>query len=495
MKIAVLIPSEDYRDNAGARIRYGRIAPAFLAAGHQMVLEDINSFDPLMSDYAVTIISKCHDARSLLCARALTARGLRVGVDLFDDYFSQVHDSRMARYRDWLTELAPMIDFVLCSTPAMAKVAHLYDATIPVHVMNDPMAPQSIDELSSILARKKTATIETRTIDLCWFGMGDNPHFRVGLSDLAAFGAELAEASMMGFSVRLKVLTNRRALDADGLSLLARLPLDVTVEEWSPAGEAAALAQATACILPVNAQQFSIAKSLNRAVSALNAGCQVLALGYPLYAPLHALIYRDILTLVSDLGQGRALLRAETLGTYTALIETLASPENEAGNLVQFLEAAPEASRHVRQSAIPQMAVIHGSLTSGVVHKFAARLGALAVRSPFCTAKLGYDVFFGGRIGQRSLDMFISERSLGRLLPEVREKARKVGTIADRPVWALSSRGEPDDSNWSEAPLALQIAVYTAAMDDIRRQITAAFGPVGVILSETSRHPFSARAA
>ncbi len=495
MKIAVLIPSEDYRNNAGARIRYGRIAPSLAAAGHQMVLEDINSFDPLMSDHAVVILSKCHDARSLICARVLTARGVLVGVDLFDDYFSQLHDSRMTRYRDWLAELVPIIDFVLCSTPAMAKVAHLYNASLPVHVMNDPMEPQPIGNLTSILARKMTAAIETQAIDLCWFGMGDNPHFRVGLSDLAAFGADLAEPVMLGFSVRLKVLTNRRALDADGLSLLSRLPVEVSVEEWSPAGEAAALAQATACILPVNAQQFSIAKSLNRAVSALTAGCQVVALGYPLYEPLQSLIYRDILTLVSDLGEGRALLRTEALGTYAELMESLASPKKEADDLVQFLQGALAASRRVDESAIPQMAVIHGSVTSGVVHKFAARLGALAVRSPFCTAKLGYDVFFGGRIGQRSLDMFISERAVGRLLPKAREKARKAGTIAGRSVWAVTSGGEPDESNWSDAPLTFQIAVYAAAMEDLRRQIEAAFGPVGVVLSELSRHPFSVRTA
>lgn len=495
MKIAILIPSEEYRSNAGARIRYGRIAPSLVATSHQLVLEDINSFDPLMSDCAVAIISKCHDARSLMCARVLGARGVRVGVDLFDDYFSQVHDSRMVRYRDWLAELVPVIDFVLCSTPAMAKVAYLNDASLPVHVMNDPMAPQSIGKLSSILMLKGTAARETRSIDLCWFGMGDNPHFRVGLSDLAAFGADLAEPSKLGYSVRLKVLTNRRALDADGLSLLSRLPVEVTVEEWSPAGEAAALVQATACILPVNAQPFSIAKSLNRAVSALSAGCQVTAIGYPLYAPLKSLIYREILSLAGDLDEGRALLRPETLGTYASLMDTWASPKNEASRLILFLESRLAESRRHEGTLIPQMVVLHGSVTSGAVHKFGVRLGALAVRSPFCTAKLGYDVFFGGRIGQRSLDMFISEPTVERLLPSARENARKVGTIANQPVWALSARGEPDETNWSEASLALQVAVYAATINDMRRQIETAFGPVGVILSESSRHPFSARAA
>jgi hypothetical protein len=494
MKITVLIPSEAYRGNAGARIRYGRIVAALAKAGHQLELEDINSFDPLSADCAVAIISKCHDARAPICARVLGARGIKVGVDLFDDYFSQIHDSRMVRYRDWLAELAPVIDFVLCSTPAMAKVAHLYQASLPIHVMNDPIAFPSMTQLSNILDVKQAAARDNRTIELCWFGMGDNPHFRIGLSDLAAFGGALADPLKLGFNVTLKVLTNARALDADGLALLSRLPVPVTVEEWSPAGEAAALAQATACILPVNAQHFSIAKSLNRAVSALSAGCQVVALGYPLYAPLKPLIYRDFQSLAVDLKEGCALLRAETLGTYTRLMETLASPKNEASRLAEFLDqrlAEPGRER----AGVPRTAIVHGSLTSGAIHKFGQRLGALAVRSPFCTAKLHYDVFFGGRIGQRSLDMFVTERTVDRLLPGVREKARKAGMIANQPVWALSDRGNAEEVNWSEAPLAMQFAAYSATIADMRRQIEAAFGPVAVVVSESSPHAFSARAA
>lgn len=495
MKITVLIPSEEYRLNAGARIRYGRIAPRLAAAGHQLVLEDINSFDPLTATCAVAIISKCHDARSLMCACVLGARGIKVGVDLFDDYFSQMHDSRMARYRDWLAGLVHRIDFVLCSTPAMVKVAHRYHASLPVHVMNDPMAPQAIEQFNDSLKRKGIAARDNRTIDLCWFGMGDNPHFRVGLSDLAAFGSALAEPSKRGFDVRLKVLTNSRALDADGLSLLSRLPVEVTVEEWSPAGEAAALAQATACILPVNAQHFSIAKSLNRAVSALSAGCQVIAMGYPLYAPLKSLIYREILSLAVDLEDGRALLRPETFATYAALMDSWASPENEASRLASFLEERLADCESHESATLPPIAIVHGKVTSGAVHKFGQRLGALAVRSPFCAAKLGYDVFFGGAIGQRSLDMFVTARTVDRLRPAAREKARKAGMIANQHVWALSARGEPENIDWSDAPLAVQLAVYAETINEMHRQIEEAFGSIAIIVSETSPHAFSARAA
>lgn len=494
MKIIVLIPSEDYRLNAGARIRYGRIVADLAAAGHQLVLEDINDFDPVGAECSVAVLSKCHDARSLMCARVLMGRGIPVGVDLFDDYFSQTHDSRMARYRDWLDALVPVIDFAMCSTPTMAEVAHRYRADMPVHVMNDPVDSLGLD-LASILRSKQATAKNDRTIDLCWFGMGDNPHFRVGLSDLAAFADELIVPVELDYNVRITVLTNARALDAEGLAMLSRLPLDVSVEEWSPNGEAAALSRATACVLPVNAQHFSVAKSLNRAMSALSGGCQVLTLGYPLYEPLEALLYDDISSLCRDLDAGTLLLRPETLPIYDQLKDRFASSANEANRLASFLEGRLSAERGQNEAGMPRMAIIHGNLTSGAAHKFAQRLGALAVRSPFSVAKLGYDVFFGGRIGQPNLDMFLTERSISRLLPEVRGKLRNAGTIGTQQVWALSARGDPGDIDWSEAPLTLQLAMYATTIRDMRQQIEAAFGPIAIILSEQSPHAFSARAA
>jgi hypothetical protein len=493
MKIIVIIPSEDYRHNAGARIRYGGIVKSLAVAGHQLVLEDINGFDPLAAECDVAIISKCHDARALMCARVLRARGSKVGIDLFDDYFSQTYDSRMTRYRDWLAELLPLTDFVLCSTPVMAGVARLYEKRTSVHVMNDPIRPQTNEHLSRILLAKGAAARENRTIDLCWFGMGDNPHFRVGLSDLAAFGSELALPSQQGFNVRLKVLTNARALDADGLALLSRLPVPVTLEEWTPRGEAAALTQATACILPVNAQHFSTAKSLNRAVTALSAGCQVVSLGYPLYAPLKSLIYRDLESLAIDIGEGQTLLRAETAGTYASLIKQWASPQTEASGLAAFLSGHLGEPRADLGSEVPPMAILHGTMTSGAVHKFSRRLGALAVRTPFCIAKLDYDILFAGRVGQRALDMFVTGHTVDRMLPRARDAVRKAGMIGNQPVWALSGRGYDEENKWSEMSLAAQLSLYAASIKDMRRQLEGAFGSIAIILSESSYHPFSAR--
>ena len=491
MRIVILIPSEEYRQNAGARIRYGRIMNGLEAAGHSLALEDINSFDPLSADCDALIISKCHDARAGICARVMRDRGCAVGVDLFDDYFSQSAESRMARFRGWLADLIGLIDFALCSTGAMADVARTFRGDLPIHVMNDPADPTSDRKLAEILHRKATWALDNQTINLCWFGMGDNPHFAVGLSDLTAFGSGLADPKGHGFNVRLKILTNARALDARGLGMIAELPVEVEVEEWSERAEADALSWALACFLPVNAQAFSVAKSLNRAVSALNAGCQVAASGFPLYAPLKPLIYHHVGTMAHDLREGRLLLRADTLDVFHDLMERFASPDHEARRLGTFLDAQIAAkNERVAANILPRMAIIHGGATSGAIHKMGQRLGALAVRSPFCAAKMGFDVIFDGQLGRRPLDMFVSEAALARLLPGARAKARRHGELLGQSFWTVSDGANSADGDLIEAPPTLQLAAYAPSIQDMTAQITECFGPLEVVVAEASPLPF-----
>src|SRR4051794_38252147 len=105
MNIRVLIPSEEYRGYAGARIRYGRLAAELQERGITLTLQDIGEFAPEHETTDALLISKCHDARALVAAAAAYQRGQLVGVDLFDDYFSQTGDSRLVRYRNWLKQL------------------------------------------------------------------------------------------------------------------------------------------------------------------------------------------------------------------------------------------------------------------------------------------------------------------------------------------------------------------------------------------------------
>lgn len=422
MRIGVLVPSQDNLQQAGVRIRYRRIEDSLKNLGHELEVIHVESFGR-KADFVhdVYIISKCYDARSLAIAGYLAQSNKLVGVDLFDNYFSQLHDSRLSRMRHWFNSLKNSIDFILYSTPAMLDIVTSLGIELPAHVMNDPSLPLDRETIGRSLQQKLDFVHKTKMLNIGWFGIGDNPYFPVGLTDLVAFEGELARLRNRGFGVQLDILTNRRAMTPDNLATLGRISIPHTVEEWTMEREPALLAKSLACFLPVNAQDFSIVKSLNRAVSALTAGTQVLSSGYPLYEQLSDFVYRDPIQMLDDLLDRRLLLRNETLDGFVSFINENASPDVEAARLVEFLESISTAKSTIDEAAdeAPFAAVIHGRNTSTEIHKFVQRMGGLSVGTPFCGINLNFDIRFSISADPRGIDIYIGEKYCSMLSEEI----------------------------------------------------------------------------
>ncbi len=384
MKICVIAPSEQYLAAAGVRIRYQRIAKHLATLGHELriaVVDTLNKASALTDD--VYLISKCYDARALVVARLLADNGKIIGADFFDDYFSQAGDSRFVRQREWVRDLAGFLDFFLCSTPRMREVIAGYLGDRAGHIMNDPFNSFDIDATRARLETNLDNALTRRRIDVLWFGVGDNPHFSVGLDDLSGYGHVLGDLAEGRLDVRLSILTNARALRVDGLERLRRLPVPYRVEEWTEEKETDHLARSLVAFLPVNAQPFSAAKSLNRAVSALTSGVQVLSPGYPLYAPLGRFVYDDAGRLRQDLEAGALALRGETLPGLMDLFTTWGDPQREADKLATFLETVRTAKRPVAPPQTPTVVgVVNGKRGAVEAHKYAQRTGHLSIASP-----------------------------------------------------------------------------------------------------------------
>lgn len=489
MKLAVLVPSQEYKTWAGARIRYNRIRPHLAASGIDLTLEDIGQFNPLTSDCDTVLISKCHDPKSLVVAALISNRGKSVGIDLFDDYFSVATDSRLVRYRNWLSEIVQSSNFALGGTKSMTNVVQRLRSDLPTHVMNDPAPEYDVGGLSLLVEKKLRDTRDSNLLKVVWFGTGDNAFFPVGLADLSAFGSVLGELNCSGMDVELTVLTNARALSAEGLSLIKALPVRTLVMEWSEEAEDQALHDATLAFLPVNAQGFSVAKSLNRAITALSAGCQVLSVGYPLYAPLDKLVYRDPKTFMMDVAAGSLRLSGNGLAEYVDRMNALANPAVEAQKLAKFLFG-------LKPGAAPPpvpLNLVHGHATLADAHRLVQEAGGFSVASPFCSAPLDFDVVF--RAKPSGVDMFVSQLATRRLSwgkaahlqPRQKIGGREYSLVdhADSAPPAISFR------NWYKPPLPVEFATYKATMRQIHVMMTESFGPVRTIVSETSQLPFS----
>lgn len=422
MKIQILVRSADWLNSAGTRIRYARLKRELNALGWHLAIDPIaNISEGLRLNADIYLFSKCQDAAALMLADMLREAGALVGFDLFDDYFSG-QDSLTFGYRAFQRALCGKVDFLLCSTGRMAEIARDFDPQVPLHVMNDPHDPILTATVARSLGVRLAKAQDNRSVDVVWFGHGNNPIFPIGLNDAVAFGPELEALGQAGWEVRLKVLTNPDALDQAVLGALQTLPAQVSIEDWSEAGEAAALDQALIAFLPVNFQNFSIAKSLNRAVSALARGTQVLSPGFPLYEALGPFIYRSGQALADDLARGSLRLNSASLDDLAKRFAAIADPTEEAAELVRFFAglAAPQA-RPVEQRVM--RGIIHGSSSPPAIHRLCNAMGWLSLGSPYSRIHQPFHAEIAQFDPHGKLELRVSREGYARLPDGVRESA------------------------------------------------------------------------
>lgn len=447
MKIRALVQSGQWLDRAGVRIRYRRIAPRLEARGASITVDVIDNLEgPWLIDDDVVILSKCTDARALLVADYLRERGILVGVDLFDDYFSP-GVSPCHRHREFLREMAPRVDFFLCSTERMREVAAQFAPGKPSHVLNDPF--DTLDEagLAGRLEQKAARAKIDKRIDVLWFGNGDNPVFPVGLTDLAAYAGALQPLARSGYAVTLKVLTNLRALHSENLARLRSISVPMAIEEWSQEGEQQAMDEALVSFLPVNHQNFSIAKSLNRGISALTGGTQILSAGFDLYGAIGPVAYRDADTLLADIETGALRLRPQALPVLKACMDAIADPAQEAERLLDFLRGLPSVWSRMGSGARqgPAKAVIHGHRTPAGVLTFAREREIVSIGTPFCISTRKFEIYFVFRDGTGPLEIRIMNRSAGLIAASMQHLIRE--DVQADPLYPLVMDLPDDDDS------------------------------------------------
>jgi hypothetical protein len=441
MRVAIVTPSEEFAASAGVRIRYDRLADAASLLKHTIdvvPIAELSSPGDIRHD--AYVFAKTYTPLSCLLAWRLRQCGKRVGLDVFDDYFTQSADARLLRYRLWFAEMAELMDFFLCSTPRLAEAMAPLVGAAPLAVVPDPGEALDAHLMQFLLRRKLAEMAISPHIRVLWFGIGDNPYFPVGLRDLAAFGSEISGICRDGRSVSLRILTNARALTAEGLGMLRRLAVPYTIEEWTAERERDELRSAHVCFLPVNGQPFSRVKSLNRAVTALSSACQVLAAGFPLYEPLGAFIYESAPELGRDIESGTPRLRPETLGPLMARLGELANAYDEAETLLARLDRiAPPPADAPPQAFPADIAVVHGAMTDAALHKSAQRLNCLAVRGPACREDWNCQIRFDVKGG--STRVFVEDALAERAAAEFRERLVPFGKIKDLSFHELTGDG------------------------------------------------------
>ncbi len=381
--------SEAFATSAGMRIRYDRFRDAAIGHDVSIVARPIAEVIREPFDQDVYVFCKTFTPMALALAAVLRNAGKGVGQDLFDDYFSQSGDARLQPYRGWLRQMGRLTDFAICTTPRMAEVVSPFMPDRPISVVGDPVLAYDAARVTILSERKVARARAERRLKLAWFGIGDNPFFPVGIDDLTAAPTlqAIGQLRHLGWDVDLTVATNTRALDSAGLDRLRRLPVPPMILEWSEAVEQDLLKASDVVLLPVSDQGFSKAKSLNRALTAMEQGCQVLSLNAPLYAPLSDFVYRDVEALHGDLIDGTARIRPAAVPQLTELIRTLADPYANA-------DAFVAAARQPQIGPARPPAIVHGVGSTIELHKYVGGQGGLSIGTPFSQPAWGYGLRF-----------------------------------------------------------------------------------------------------
>jgi len=487
MRICIVIQSEAFRDSAGMRIRYDRFQENLDGTGasiESLTIAELSAAKTL--DHDVYVFCKTFETGALLLARRLRAAGKTVGQDVFDDYFSQYSDRRLQRFRNWLRDMAPATDYAVCSTPRMAEVLKAYLPAVKVTAIEDPVSGFDPAAVRRLADAKVAAARASRTLDVVWFGIGDNPYFPVGLIDLAACESALAQIERAGWTVNLRIVTNRRPFNGAGGEILRRLGTGFDLLEWSEEVELESLRRATVALVPVNAQSFSRAKSMNRAVTALNAGCQVLNLGYPLYERLGDFIYRSPEDLIVDLDAGEARASGSRVDDLATKLAELADPRQAAE---AFVAAARDALSNgpSKESSNRLVCLIHGRASQIGNHKAVGAIGGLSVSTPFTKGRWNFPVRFD-RLGRELVMRTTPELAARHELPVRGEDEAK--QILDLKFVKIDTRalGLPQfliDLPDPAHPI-LGLPIYEDVMRFVADACRKAFPGADVLVSDTS---------
>ena len=506
MLVCIVTPSEEFAVSAGVRIRYDRLAVAARFIGHDIEIVPIADFQT-RGDFRhdVYIFAKTYTAASCLLAWRMRQCGKPAGVDVFDDYFTQTADARMLRYRRWFAAMAETVDFFLCSTERLGEAIRPLLGGKPLAVIADPAGGVDVQQLEFVVARKLSELTTANNLRVLWFGIGDNPYFPVGIRDLVAFGAELTRLAGGNRDVSLRILTNKRALNTSGLAMLRHLSVPYTIEEWTAEREQQELVAAHVCFLPVSVQPFAQVKSLNRAVTALTAGCQVLAAGFPLYNKLHEYIYSSADELLADLNQGEPRLRPQSLAGFIGRIGELANAyrgaEKMFGLIADLAKSVGASDAGLPGPALVEdiwppaakfpvdVAVVHGAQPDFKIHKLLQRFNGVSVKSPSCREDWNFGIRFDVQPGGNYRVMI--ETDLVELVdPALRGNLVPFGKIKDLEFHELKpGEGVPVLGRagcyllqWS-SPIKM-VAVAPIIMDDMMTILRALFPSMHFIFND-----------
>lgn len=227
----------------------------------------------------IVVFQKAYEPPHLQLASRLQGRGTRVVLDVCDNHFDHPGDDPVLADRaDRLRRMVAIADLVTASTPTLAGLVPHERVRVVDDFLEEPLE-----------ARSDALPPGDGLPVVAWFGNVGSVVPRFGLIDLEDIVPQLQAAAVVQ-PFRLVVCTaSREAFDAR----IARHRLEATFVPWSRSAQSAVLASASAAVLPITSNPFTVCKTANRVATALLHGAPVVAGHIPSYEELRDFILFD----------------------------------------------------------------------------------------------------------------------------------------------------------------------------------------------------------
>ena len=242
----------------------------------------------------LVIFSKSLSAEALAIAEQAVARGQPIIYDICDNVFEK--PSRDERDEARKQRVRRMMSLATIVTSGTRPLADLLAAEVPVIAAKTEIVPDTLDEAgnaasASLVERARLWRLRhflrrnAGALHLVWFGKCKKGYAGIEHLDPTV---RLLETLQLSRPVTLTVISNRRKIYRRSASKW-RIPKFYL--PWSLATFDSALRLHGVAIIPVDRNDYTVGKSINRPATALMAGLGVIADPIPAYEELAPFVY------------------------------------------------------------------------------------------------------------------------------------------------------------------------------------------------------------
>jgi hypothetical protein len=229
-----------------------------------------------VEQYHTVVFLKAYAPEDLELAERLRRQGTRTIFDLCDNHFHDPEQRPVYRERaERLRRMIHRVDAITVSTPELAKLVPR-----PSTVIDDALDEIRADWTGSMVRwfHKRFR----RPLRLVWFGNAGHDYPRFGMIDLKDL-LPILNRIAAGRAIHLSVISNSRDMFA---AHMAGANFPVAYHEFQTATFQRTFRSHDVCLIPVEANPFTVCKTINRPALSLLLGVPVVCDMIPSYREL-----------------------------------------------------------------------------------------------------------------------------------------------------------------------------------------------------------------